>query len=100
MIRPNTPGGGAGLRAAAYAIALILPPLLAYNRTPSATQLNELLCIFGWGLCLLAANRIPNGAVRRGATTSLGLALGILCVAVIASWTLGSLPTSLALPPL
>jgi O-antigen ligase len=87
-------------RVIAYGLALILPPLLAYNRTPSATQLNELLCVFGWGLCLLAANRIPNGAVRRGATTSLALALGILGVAVIASWTLGSLPTSLALPPL
>ena len=87
-------------RVIVYALALILPPLLAYNRTPSATQLNELLCVFGWGLCLLAANRIPNGAVRRGATMSLALALGILGIAVIGSWTLGSLPTSLALPPL
>jgi hypothetical protein len=88
------------LRVIVYALALILPPLLAYNRTPSATQLNELLCVFGWGLCLLAANRIPNGAVRRGSTMALALALGILGIAVIGSWTLGSLPTSLALPPL
>ena len=87
-------------RVIVYAFALIFPPMLAYNRTPSATQLNELLCVFGWGLCLLAANRIPHGAVRRGASMWLALALAILCVAIIASWTLGSLPTSLALPPL
>ena len=90
----------ADTRLIVYALALIFPPLLAFNRTPSATQLNELLCVFGWGLCLLAANRIPHGAVRRGATLWLTLALAVLCVAVIASWTIGSLPTSLALPPL
>lgn len=94
------PTDRADIRVVLYALALILPPMLAYNRTPSATQLNELLCVFGWGLCLLAANRIPHGAVRRGATLWLALALGILCVAIIASWTIGSLPTSLALPPL
>ena len=100
MIRPNTSGGGAGLRAAAYAIALILPPLLAYNRTPSATQLNELLCIFGWGLCLLAASRRAPGTVRHRTLTWLFAALSILGLCIVASWTLGSLPTSLALPPL
>ena len=100
MTPPATPRNHPELRVIVYALALILPPLLAFNRTPSATQLNELLCVFGWGLCLLAANRIPNGAVRRGATMSLALALGILGIAVIGSWTLGSLPTSLALPPL
>ena len=88
------------LRLGAYALALILPPMLAYNLTPSATQLNELLCVFGWGLCLLAANRTPTLGARRGAITPLMLALGLLCLAVLGSWTLGSLPTSLALPPL
>ena len=88
------------LRLFAYAIALIFPPLLAYNLTPSATQLNELLCVAGWGLCLLAANRTPTLGARRGATTVLMVALGLLCAAVLGSWTLGSLPTSLALPPL
>lgn len=88
------------LRLAAYALALILPPLLAYNLTPSATQLNELLCVSGWGLCLLAANRTPTQGARRGAITPLLVPLGALCLAVLGSWTLGSLPTSLALPPL
>jgi hypothetical protein len=100
MTRPPLSGPRTFLSVLVYAFALLVPPLLAYNRTPSATQLNELVCIFGWGLCLLAANRIPNGAARRGATMMLALALGILCLTVIGSWTLGSLPTSLALPPL
>ena len=88
------------IRVIVYALALLLPPLLAYNRTPSATQLNELLCVLGWGLCLLAANRVGATGTRRGATTMLALPLGLMCVAVLGSWTLGSLPTSLALPPL
>ena len=88
------------IRVIVYALALIFPPLLAYNRTPSATQLNELLCVLCWGLCLLAANRVSPGSARRGATTTLALALGVICIAIVASWTIGSLPTSLALPPL
>ena len=88
------------LRLLVYALALIAPPLLAYNRTPSATQLNELLCVFGWGLCLLAAGRTPTIGARRGAITTLVVALALLCVSVLLSWTFGSLPTSLALPPL
>ena len=88
------------LRLGAYALALVAPPLLAFNRTPSATQLNELLSVFGWGLCLLAANRTPTVGERRGATTPLVAALALMCVAILGSWTFGSLPTSLALPPL
>ncbi len=100
MTRQTFPGDRADVRVIVYALALICPPMLAYNRTPSATQLNELVCVFGWGLCLLAANRLPHAGMRRGATLWLALALGILCAAVIGSWTIGSLPTSLALPPL
>jgi O-antigen ligase len=88
------------IRVILYAIALIFPPLLAYNRTPSATQLNELLCVLGWGMCLLAANRRPPSGARRSATGVLTLSLALIGVAIVASWTLGSLPTSLALPPL
>lgn len=88
------------IRVSAYAAALLLPPLLAWNRTPSATQLNELLCVFFWGLCLLAANALPATGLRRGPVTWLAVPLGILCLAIVGSWTLGSLPTSLALPPL
>ena len=56
------------IRLTVYALALMGPPLLAYNRTPSATQLNELLCVLGWGLCLLAANSTLAVDIRRGAT--------------------------------
>ena len=94
------PGDRSDLRVIVYALALLFPPLLAYNRTPSATQLNELLCVFCWGLCLLAANRVSPGSARRGATTTLALALAVICIAIVGSWTIGSLPTSLALPPL
>ncbi len=87
-------------RLTVYALALLLPPLLAYNRTPSATQLNELLCVFGWGLCMLVANRMPPAGARRGAIAVLAAALGLMCIAIVGSWTVGSLPTSLALPPL
>ena len=100
MNNQTVSGELADLRVIVYALALVFPPLLAYNRTPSATQLNELLCVFGWGLCLLAANRVPHTGIRRGPVTSLGLALGVMCLAILGSWTLGSLPTSLALPPL
>jgi hypothetical protein len=100
MTSQTSLGESSVVRVILYALALICPPMLAYNRTPSATQLNELLCVFGWGLCLLAANRVPQSGLRRGATMTLALALGILCVAIIGSWTIGSLPTSLALPPL
>ena len=100
MTSQTFPGDRSDIRVIVYALALIFPALLAYNRTPSATQLNELVCVFGWGLCLLAANRVPHVGARRGAITMFALALGLLCIAVLASWTLGSLPTSLALPPL
>ncbi len=100
MTPQTLPGERPEIRVIVYAFALIFPPLLAFNRTPSATQLNELLCVLGWGFCLLAANRVTPGSGRRGATTTLMLALGAMCIAVVASWTIGSLPTSLALPPL
>ena len=100
MTSPSSSSDRSDIRLLVYALALIAPPLLAYNRTPSATQLNELLCVFGWGLCLLAAGRTPTTGARRGATTVLAGALGLLCAAVVASWTFGSLPTSLALPPM
>jgi hypothetical protein len=100
MTSQSSPGERSELRVIVYALALILPPLLAYNRTPSATQLNELLCVFGWGLCMLVANRTPPAGARRGAIATLAVSLGLMCAAIIGSWTIGSLPTSLALPPL
>ncbi len=100
MTSQSSPSARNELRLAAYLLALVFPPLLAYNRTPSATQLNELLSVFGWGLCLLAAHRTSIVGARRGATTALMVAMGVLCAAILGSWTFGSLPTSLALPPL
>jgi len=88
------------IRLTAYILALLCPPLLAWNRTPSATQLNELLCVLLWGLCLLAAGSLPSVGLRRGSTAPLVVPLGVLMLAIVGSWTLGSLPTSLALPPL
>ena len=88
------------IRVLVYAAALIAPPVLAYNRTPSATQLNELVCVLGWGLCLVAASRAPTAGARQGAVTTLFAALGLMCAAIVGSWTFGSLPMSLALPPL
>jgi O-antigen ligase len=100
MTSQSFPADRADLSLIVYPLALVLPPLLAYNRTPSATQLNELLCVFGWGLCLATTSRTPTSGARNGAITTLAVALGLLCAAVLGSWTLGSLPTSLALPPL
>ena len=100
MTSPPNSSDRSNVHLIVYALALIAPPLLAYNRTPSATQLNELLCVFGWGLCLLAAGRTPTAGARRGAVTVLNGALALMCVAALGSWSFGSLPTSLALPPL
>ena len=100
MTSPHFTSDRSDIRVLFYALALIAPPLLAYNRTPSATQLNELLCVFGWGLCLLAAARTPTTGARPGAINVLTGALGLMGAAVLFSWVFGSLPSSLALPPL
>jgi hypothetical protein len=83
-----------------YFLALVLPPMCAFSLTPSPTQINELLAVAGWGLCLVLHQSTPPAGARRHAITTLGAALGVLSLAVVGSWTLGSLPTSLALPPL
>ena len=100
MTSDISPDERSSLRMFVYGIALIAPPLLAYNWTPSATQLNELLCVFGWGLCMLLHTATPPTGARRGAINVLCAALGVMSIAVVGSWTIGSLPTSLALPPL
>jgi len=100
MNSPSSFGDRPEIRLSVYALALLCPPLLAWNRTPSATQLNELLCVFFWGLCLMAANALPSVGLRRAPITWLVVPLAILGLAVVGSWTLGSLPMSLALPPL
>lgn len=87
-------------RLLAYGVALVVPPLLAYNLTPSPTLFNELLAVCGWGGCLLMLPGTNPAGGRRHAVLVLCGALALMAAAVVASWTLGSLPTSLALPPL
>jgi O-antigen ligase len=99
MTSPTQSEHAAALRVSSYAAALVLPPMLAFNRTPSATLLNELLCVLGWGLCLAFEWGASPANVRRQATGVLVAALTVLALAVVGSWTLGALPTSLALPP-
>jgi len=83
-----------------YGVALVLPPMFAFSLTPSPTQLNELLAVAGWGSCLLLHQSTLPGGARQHPTWVLAAALGVLCLAVTGSWMFGSLPTSLALPPL
>jgi O-antigen ligase len=85
---------------AAYLLAVVVPPLWAFSLTPSPTLLNQLWAIGGWGLVLALHRCVPPMGARQYPTALLGVALGLLCVAVAGSWTLGSLPTSLAVPPL
>ena len=83
-----------------YLVALVFPPMLAFNLTPSPTLLNQLLAVGGWGLCLLLHRCVPPSGARNYAISALAVALAVLIACVVGSWTLGSLPTSLALPPL
>jgi O-antigen ligase len=88
------------VRLMAYAFAIVVPPMWAYSLTPSPTLLNQLWSVGGWGLVLVLDRAMPPIGARRYPTGMLAIALGLLALAVVGSWTLGSLPTSLALPPL
>ena len=77
--------------------AVAAPPLLAYNLSPSATLLNQLLAFFGWGLVLLAARAHPTDAWQRARWPL--LALGLLVLATL--WSMSqSLPATLGLSSL
>ncbi|MDN3543058.1 Wzy polymerase domain-containing protein [Kinneretia asaccharophila] len=80
-------------------LATALPPLLAYNLTPSATLFNQLLALGAWGAALLlwpVASGGPSlrggGAAMRAAVLALLLLLGS---ALLSPW-LNDLPMSLA----
>jgi O-antigen ligase len=88
------------MRLMAYALAIVVPPMWAYSLTPSPTLLNQLWSVGGWGLVLVLDRAMPPIGARRYPTGLVAVALGLLALAVVGSWTLGSLPTSLALPPL
>jgi len=83
------------LRALAFALALLAPSLLAYNISPSATLLNQLVAIAGWGAVLMQV-RAGQG-VRQAARQALPLlaALAVLLGSVLWSCETG-LPSSLA----
>jgi O-antigen ligase len=79
----------------AFALALLGPTLLAYNLSPSATLLNQLLAVAGWGGALVAiGGRAASGAgfVR---VFPLAAALGLGAVGVLVSAEMG-LPLPLA----
>jgi hypothetical protein len=73
-------------------LAACVPTLLAYNQPPSATLINQCLALTLWGGVVLAA---PPTALPR-ASAALLAALGLMALAALGSWGLGSLPLSLA----
>jgi O-antigen ligase len=82
------------------AFAVAAPSLLAFNLSPSATLLNQLLAVAAWGGVLVGlAGWVPAqtawgpGAARQVRAPLLGL--GLLALGVGVSWA-GSLPASLA----
>ena len=90
-----------GARLAAYAAAIVAPAMCAFSRwQPSPTLINETLALGLWGVCLMLLPATPPAGARRHPALMLLVAMGLLAAAVVGSWTLGSLPTSLALPPL
>ncbi len=85
-------GGHSGL-AGPFALAVAAPSLLAYNLAPSATLLNQLLALAGWGVALLAVPK--RGLGEPGDLNLLWAALAALAVAVLISAQM-SLPSPLA----
>lgn len=84
----------------ALAFSLAAPTLLAYNMAPSATLLNQLLAVAGWGgvvWCAGEAWQAPWGHWR--SVLALPAALGLVLLGLGWSWSSG-LPSSLALQTL
>lgn len=77
-------------------LAAGLPPLLAFNQTPSATLYNQLLALAGWGLALVLLARATPGWFN-GLKSPAALALALLIVAPMSSVVWRSLPASLGL---
>ncbi|HEY1129992.1 MAG TPA: Wzy polymerase domain-containing protein [Roseateles sp.] len=77
-------------------LAAALPPLLAYNQTPSATLYNQLLALGGWGLALVLLARATPGWLS-ALKSPAALALLLLLIAPMSSVVWRSLPASLGL---
>jgi O-antigen ligase len=78
-------------------VALLAPTLLAYNAPPSATLLNQLLAVAGWGLVLMGVR--VRGRLAGPQAIVLWLALGGLALAAFLSMQQG-LPSPLGLSAL
>src|SRR5690349_9967688 len=79
-----------------FALALLGPTLLAYNLSPSATLLNQLLAVAGWGVVLAAIGGRQTGGAGLVRIVPLAAALGLYAVGVVVSAQV-SLPMPLAL---
>lgn len=92
----KTSGGTPVPGALAAMAALALPPLLAYNQSPSSTLLNQLLAIAAWGaaLCLLPAGQAGLQKARGAWPVLLSLTVMLLMLGM--SWG-DALPTSITL---
>ena len=77
-------------------LAAAIPPLLAFNQTPSATLYNQLLALAGWGLALVLLARATPGWLH-GLKSPAALALLLLLVAPLSSVLWRALPSSLGL---
>lgn len=77
-------------------LAAALPPLLAFNQTPSATLYNQLLALAGWGLALVLLARATPGWLN-GLRSPAALALLLLLVAPLSAVIWRALPSSLGL---
>ncbi|MBT9597615.1 MAG: O-antigen ligase C-terminal domain-containing protein [Vitreoscilla sp.] len=83
--------------AIAIAFALVAPTLLAFNVSPSATLLNQLLAVAGWGAVLASGVQAHRAAARSGWV--LAAVLGLLAAAALWSGRVG-LPASMVLSAL
>lgn len=75
-------------------LAVALPPLLAYNLTPSATLFNQLAALGGWGLVLLCLGRLQSGASRLMAGPAIAIAL--MLIAALSAPLLSDAPAAVA----
>jgi O-antigen ligase len=75
-------------------LALIPPSLLAFTLSPSATVLNQLLAVAGWGVLVVFAVAPLHAAVRRAG--ALVVALAVYALASLAPALAGDVPMSLA----
>lgn len=102
-MRPESPAAppprGGWLAGAALAVAL--PPLLAFNLPPSATFLNQAAAMIGWSTwLLLLAAALPRPSRPAAGLAALLGAFGLLALAALGSMAWAGLPATLGLSAL